>query len=180
MPRLVFGTVAVYAGAIILLVAGMEEIGGGFLDLPRFWYVNRTIWIGLALLMIPAGIAIQGWHVEREKRWRATRMGQRFEQVIVYSKEGCHLCDEAVELLWDFKYSQYLPLVKIVDISGNPDLEARFGQTIPVVEFDGRIRFKGRINEILLRRLIEGTPPLDMENQASHVEQDDDRSHFDE
>ena len=30
----------------------------------------------------------------------------------------------------------------------------------PVVELDGKIRFRGRVNEILLRRLIEGAPIL--------------------
>jgi hypothetical protein len=26
---------------------------------------------------------------------------------------------------------------------------------VPVVEFDGKIRFRGRVNEVLLRRLLD-------------------------
>ena len=42
-----------------------------------------------------------------------------------------------------------------------PHLVDRFGKCVPVVELDGKVRFKGRINEILLRRLIEGSPPAE-------------------
>lgn len=160
LPHLVIGTAAVWAGAAILVLAACETLGGGSIGLPGLWYVNRTIWIGLGLLLIPAGIAIQAWRPPQPKRWKASRPGRRFHRVRVYSRDGCHLCDEAVELLWDFRYGAYLPTAEVVDISADPELEAKFKTQIPVVEFDGRIRFRGRINEVLLRRLIEGTPPL--------------------
>ncbi len=158
--RLVLGTAAVYVGAGILLIAACESFGGGGLGLPRFWYVNKTLWIGLGLLLIPVGIAIQGWQPPRPQQWKPSRPGRRFQQVRVYSREGCHLCDEAVELLWDARYGAYLPLAEVVDISTDQDLTARFGTEIPVVEFDGRIRFRGRVDEVLLRRLIEGSAPV--------------------
>jgi hypothetical protein len=157
--NLVLGTAAVYVGAGILLIAACEDFGGGLPGLPRIWYVNRTLWIGLGFLLIPAGIALQAWGTPAPERWKPSRPGRRFQQIRVYSKEGCHLCDEAAELLWDARYQDYLPLAEIVDISTDPDLEAKHGLQIPVVEFDGRIRFRGRIDEVLLRRLIEGTEP---------------------
>lgn len=160
LPRRVFGTAAVYLGATILLIAVCDTFGGGLPGLPRFWYVNRTLWIGFGLFLVPAGIAIQAVRPQTSKHWKATRPGRRFHQIRVYSKEGCHLCDDAIETLCDFRYSDYLPTVEVVDITSNPELEAKFGLQIPVVEFDGRIRFRGRVNETLLRRLIEGTPPI--------------------
>jgi len=46
-----------------------------------------------------------------------------------------------------------------VDIDADPELRSQFDTCVPVISTDGRIRFRGRVNEVLLRRLIEGTPP---------------------
>ena len=32
---------------------------------------------------------------------------------------------------------------------------ARYDQCVPVVEIDGQERFRGRVNEVLLRRLLQ-------------------------
>ena len=160
LPRTVFGSVAVYLGALILLVAISEDTLSGFLTLPRFWYINRPVWIGLGILMIPIGVAVQAGRAAIEKRWKAAVAGRRFRNVRVYSREGCHLCDEAVEILWNATYRPYLPVPEVIDIDDDPELRAKFDLLVPVVEFDGEIRFKGRVDENLLRRLIDGTPPL--------------------
>ena len=156
--RVLAGTAAVYVGAAILLLAACETFGGGGLPLPRFWYVNRTLWIGLGFVLIPAVIGLQSWRPDH-RDWRPEMPGMRFRQILVYSRDGCHLCDDVISLLESTRYSSFLPPVEVVDIAGDPDLEARFKTQIPVVECDGRIRFRGRVSEILLRRLIEGTPP---------------------
>jgi hypothetical protein len=41
-----------------------------------------------------------------------------------------------------------------VDIDLQPDLRAAFDTCVPVVEIDGKIRFRGRVDPLLLRRLI--------------------------
>ena len=157
---MVLGTAAVYLGAIILIIAGCEEFVAGPLGLPRFWYVNRNLWIGLGILLIPLGAALQSGKLRRDQPWRATVGGRRFHSLRLYTRSGCHLCDDALQVLTDPIYHEYLPSAEIVDIDGDPDLTARFGLTIPVVECDGEVRFKGRVDESLLRRLIEGSPPL--------------------
>lgn len=158
---LALGSAAVYFGAAILLIAACETFGGGGLALPRFWYVNRTLWIGLGFVSMLAGTIIQSRVGDgANDGWRPTEPGRRFEQVIVYSKDGCHLCEAALDLLRDAQYRPYIPMPEEVDITVSPELQAAYGMQIPVVEFDGRIRFRGRVNEVLLRRLIEGTPPL--------------------
>ena len=43
-----------------------------------------------------------------------------------------------------------------VDVDADPQLRERFNECVPVVEIDGRIRFRGRVNPRLLRRLIHG------------------------
>ncbi len=42
----------------------------------------------------------------------------------------------------------------MVDIDRDPELQKRFTECVPVVQIDGVIRFRGRVNEVLLRRLV--------------------------
>jgi hypothetical protein len=160
LHRTFFGSLAVYLGALILLVAISEDAISEFVSLPRFWYVHRPVLIGLGILMIPVGVAVQASRTGADKRWKPAVAGRRFREVRVYSREGCHLCDEAVEVLWNSLYRPYLPVPEVIDIDEDPELRAKFDLLVPVVELDGEVRFKGRIDENLLRRLIEGTPPL--------------------
>ena len=41
-----------------------------------------------------------------------------------------------------------------IDIDGDPALRERYNDCVPVVEIDGRERFRGRINPVLLRRIV--------------------------
>ncbi|HEX5445442.1 MAG TPA: glutaredoxin family protein [Pirellulales bacterium] len=70
-------------------------------------------------------------------------------EVIVYSREGCHLCHEAVEVL-----ARHGLAAREIDIDSQPDLRQRFHEWVPVVVIDGVERFRGRIDEVLLRRLL--------------------------
>ncbi len=42
-----------------------------------------------------------------------------------------------------------------IDIDADPALVAKFNECVPVVEIDGKIRFRGRVNEVLLERLLD-------------------------
>jgi glutaredoxin len=70
-------------------------------------------------------------------------------EVVLYKRQGCHLCDEAEQLLVGYGLRP-----RLIDIDAEPELRARFDTSVPVVEIDGQIRFRGRIDEVLLRRLI--------------------------
>ena len=91
--------------------------------------------------------------------WRPEVPGRRFESVVFYTRQECHLCDEAHALL--LEYQDWLPEIVDVDIDDDPELQQQFGTVVPVIECDGKIRFRGRVSEILLRRLLEGTTPRD-------------------
>lgn len=69
--------------------------------------------------------------------------------VILYTRTGCHLCDEAHGVLREHGLSPVL-----VDIDNNDDLRAQFDTCVPVVEIDGKIRFRGRVEPVLLKRLL--------------------------
>lgn len=84
------------------------------------------------------------------------RRGPRRE-VVVYSRDGCGLCDEALAELRAVE-RRFRLHVSVVDIAGDEALEVRHGERIPVVEIDGRERFFGRVDPVLLRRLLSEPP----------------------
>ncbi len=69
-------------------------------------------------------------------------------KAIIYSRVGCHLCQEAEALLRTYGWH-----VELVDIDANPELKNRYDHCVPVVVIDGRERFRGRVSPTLLRRL---------------------------
>ena len=69
--------------------------------------------------------------------------------VTLYTRIGCHLCDEAHALL-----VRHGLRPRLVDIDADSKLRERFNHCVPVVEIDGRERFRGRVNEVLLRRIL--------------------------
>ena len=44
--------------------------------------------------------------------------------------------------------------LEAVDVDTDADLKANFGDQVPVVVIDDKVRFRGRINEVLLIRLL--------------------------
>jgi glutaredoxin len=70
---------------------------------------------------------------------------------ILYTRRRCHLCDDALATLNRFGLEPQL-----VDIDADPTLRERFDHCVPVVEIDGKVRFRGRVNEVLLRRILVG------------------------
>jgi glutaredoxin len=57
-------------------------------------------------------------------------------RVVVFTAVGCSLCDRARAVL-DGEGVAY----EEVDITGDPDLEARYRESLPVVEIDGERAF---------------------------------------
>ena len=72
-------------------------------------------------------------------------------EATVYTREGCHLCEEAIALLQRHGLTPTL-----VDIDADPELRERYNECVPVVAIAGRERFRGRVNETLLRRILAG------------------------
>ena len=156
------GTLLFAAGFGAMALAAWDNSSGLPLAMPAFWHNQRTLCLLVALGIAAFGLFVMtnGPATSDERHgtsWRPTQPGRRFRSLIVYSRESCHLCDESIELLQ--RFSVCLPPIQEVDIDADPDLLKRFDTEVPVVEFDGKIRFKGRVSELLLRRLIEGTPP---------------------
>jgi glutaredoxin len=73
----------------------------------------------------------------------------------VYSRPGCHLCDEMKAVVQRVVRTQQAPIqIEEIDISTDPELEARYGLEIPVLLVDGRKVAKYRIDEQALKRIV--------------------------
>lgn len=73
--------------------------------------------------------------------------------VLMYSRPGCGLCDEAREVILGER--QRMPFTYVeVDISGDDALELEFGVRIPVVLVDGVELFEIRIEPLTLREAL--------------------------
>ncbi len=74
--------------------------------------------------------------------------------IVLYSRPGCHLCDIAADLL-----ARYHLKFEVVDIDADPQLRECYNQCVPVVVIDGKERFRGRVDELLLRRILSHRDP---------------------
>ena len=69
--------------------------------------------------------------------------------VVLYTASGCSLCERARAVL-DAEGVAY----EDVDITGDPELEARYREWLPVVEIDGERAFVYHVQPVGLRRKL--------------------------
>jgi thiol-disulfide isomerase/thioredoxin len=74
--------------------------------------------------------------------------------LILYTKPDCGLCDEAHDAIERVRTQLAFDL-RVVDISVDPVLAARYGQRIPVVLVDGEEAFEFHVDERDLVARIE-------------------------
>lgn len=74
--------------------------------------------------------------------------------VTLYTRSECHLCDEAKALL-DKVADDVSFALKVVDVDSDSELAALYGHEVPVVLIGGRKRFKYRVEEGRLRKLLK-------------------------
>ncbi len=61
--------------------------------------------------------------------------------VTLYGKPGCHLCDEAREVVRSLRLDREFDLIE-VDVTLDPGLNRQYGERIPVVAVDGEDAFE--------------------------------------
>jgi glutaredoxin len=75
--------------------------------------------------------------------------------VTIYSRQGCHLCDQMKALVERVGHSMAMAIaVEEIDVSTDPALEARYGSDIPVLIVGGTKAAKYRVTEAELRRIL--------------------------
>jgi len=75
-------------------------------------------------------------------------------QVTVYTRQGCTCCDKALAEL-EKAGRRFQLNISLVDVDTDPALAAEHGLHVPVVAIDGKVRFKGQINPVLLKRILK-------------------------
>jgi glutaredoxin len=58
-------------------------------------------------------------------------------QVRIYSRSGCHLCEQAHRILVDLQSMADYEITEIL-IDGEPDLIELYGEQVPVIHIDGK------------------------------------------
>jgi len=69
---------------------------------------------------------------------------------VVYTAAGCSLCARALEVVREARADAEFDL-EVVSIDGDPDLEARYRELLPVVEVDGERAFTYFVEPAALR-----------------------------
>jgi hypothetical protein len=74
-------------------------------------------------------------------------------RVAVYHAAGCHLCERALGQVRALRDELGFELEEVA-IDGDPVLEARYREWLPVVELDGERLFTYHVHEGTLRRRL--------------------------
>jgi glutaredoxin len=75
--------------------------------------------------------------------------------VVVYSRPGCHLCEEAIEALVALHEEGYRFELQEVDIESEELLLRRLLEKIPVVEIDGIVVSELILDEAAVRKRLD-------------------------
>jgi glutaredoxin len=71
-------------------------------------------------------------------------------RLVLVTREGCHLCDEALSLLHDIGVHP-----ELADVDADDDLHRLYDFRVPVVLVDGAVVAEGKINRGLLERALK-------------------------
>lgn len=74
--------------------------------------------------------------------------------VIVYSRPGCHLCEEAKLAIERSGLHDHFTFAE-VDIESDRELLRKYQYDIPVVTLDGREIFRHRVNMEKFKQLVQ-------------------------
>lgn len=82
-------------------------------------------------------------------------MRHRVIALTIYSRPGCHLCDDMKAVVERVARTSALSItIDEIDISTDASLEARYGLEIPVLMVNGRKAAKYRVSEAELTRIL--------------------------
>ena len=77
------------------------------------------------------------------------------KRVVLYTARGCHLCEEALDVLRRAQVEAEVEFdLEVVRIDGDAALEKRYRAWLPVVEVDGRRAFAFEVDPGALDELL--------------------------
>ena len=155
--RIRIGTVLLGLGGVISVLVFVDRSGLDLLTMPAFWYRSRPLHLLLCIGFIFGGLLLlrvqsHGAGPDNVPRTDTGAPRPLFQNVRFYSRPNCPLCNEAMDILETF--GEWMPEIEYVDITGDHQLEQKHGAWIPVIEMDGRVRFRAAVDPVLLQQLI--------------------------
>jgi glutaredoxin len=75
-------------------------------------------------------------------------------QIDIYSRPGCHLCDEAKAVI-ERVQQRFAFILRVINIERDPALEKEYGEQIPVVFVNGSKAFKYHVDEAELEKKVK-------------------------
>lgn len=70
-------------------------------------------------------------------------------RVLVVTRKGCHLCDEAVAMLRELGHEP-----ELADVDADDRLHDLYDWRVPVVLVDGRVVAEGKVERVALERAL--------------------------
>jgi len=77
-------------------------------------------------------------------------------RLTLYSRDGCHLCEELLAELGPWAARRGLEL-EVLDVDEDPDARRRYGHRVPVLLLDGETLAHGRVSIDALESLWPAT-----------------------
>ncbi len=143
------GTVTMACASIFAVLIFSDRMDIKMFDFPTMWYSSRQFHLVVCgAMFIAAAILLKS---PPQKSRRSGR--PLFRTCRMLTRQNCHLCDDALAILMSFQDA--LPSIQVVDIDDDPQLVRQFGESVPVIEIDGRVRFRGAVEPLLLKRLVD-------------------------
>ncbi len=74
--------------------------------------------------------------------------------ITIYSRHGCHLCEDAERTLEDLK-SELQFEIEVIYIDGDDNLEKLYGHEVPVIHIDGEHHDFYKVDPIRFKSSLE-------------------------
>lgn len=74
--------------------------------------------------------------------------------VTVYSRTGCHLCEDAEAILRNLQ-GELLFKLEVIDIDGDPNLVDLYSDQVPVIHIDGNHHDFYKVDPVRFRSSLE-------------------------
>lgn len=147
------GTSLLACASIMAILIFSDRTSSELFAMPRIWYETRDLHILVCVVLaLFAAVLLKSPMNPQENDDQPRPI---FQTVRFFTRSQCSLCDQGLETLHQF--DGWLPEVDVVDVDRSPELKRQFGESVPVLELDGKVRFRGSIPRALLQRLIFGT-----------------------
>lgn len=80
-------------------------------------------------------------------------MKRNLSGVVLYVREGCHLCDEFL-LELSFDLGADFGLLRVRDVDRDDELASRYGRRVPVLEARGEVLCEGIYDRARVREAL--------------------------